>query len=160
MQFLLQTGARIGEVLSIDYEKINRQTMEVPIVGKGNKPRTLLLRPETLQIMDKYLNLRDDSSPALFVALNGKSRWRQTDIGRSFRRYKKISGIQKHFTIHTLRHTFATQMLFASVPMNVVQFMLGHTNLETTMKYYIGNIEQAKAKEYMQDKYFEFMPQC
>lgn len=158
-QFLLQTGARIGEVLSIDYEKINRQAMEVSIIGKGKKPRTLLLRPETLHALDRYLDLRKDDNPALFVSLNGKSRWMQTDVGRSFRRYRKISGIKKQFTIHTLRHTFATQMLFANVPMNVVQYMLGHSNLETTMKYYIGNIEQAKAREYMQDKYFDFISQ-
>jgi integrase/recombinase XerD len=158
ISFLLQTGARIGEVLSINHDNINRQTMEVAIMGKGSKPRTLLLREETLQALDKYLELRKDNNPALFVALNGKSRWMQTDIGRSFRRYKNLSEIKKHFTIHTLRHTFATQMLFANVPINVVQFMLGHSSLETTMKYYIGNIEKAKAREYIQDKYYNFIP--
>ncbi len=156
--FLLQTGARIGEVLSIKINDIDRQNMEVNIIGKGSKPRPLFLKEETILAIDKYLSRRTDNQEALFVALNGKSRWEQTDVGRSFRRYKNRSGIRKDFTIHTLRHTYATQLVMRGVPMNTVQYFLGHSNLETTMKYYIGAVEKDRARQFVNDKYFDFMP--
>lgn len=155
---LLQTGARIGEALSIKTKDIDRQNMEVNIIGKGNKPRTLFLKEETIANIDKYLSLRTDKHKSLFVTLNGSSQWEQTDVGRSFRRYKNLSGIGKHFTIHTLRHTFASQLVTRGVPMNTVQYFLGHSNLETTMKYYIGAVEKNQARQFMNDKYFDFIP--
>ncbi len=155
--FLLQTGARIGEALSINITDIDRENLEVQIVGKGKKVRTLLLVQSTLDVLDQYLEKRTDSHEAIFVALNGQSRWQQTDVGRSFRRYKKASGIKKNFVIHTLRHTFATRHLLNHTPINTVQYLLGHSNLETTMKYYIGSVEKSQARQYIKDEYFEFI---
>ena len=77
-----------------------------------------------------------------------------------FKDYRKLSGITKNFTIHTFRHTFATQLLLNGVPLNQVSFLLGHANLETTMKYYIGTIEIAEAKQFMKDEYFDFIPKA
>lgn len=158
--FLLQTGARIGEALSINIENINKQNMEIAIIGKGGKPRPLFLTRETLKWIDQYLLLRKSDHPALFLALNEKARWKQTDVGRSFRRYVKISGIRKKFTLHTLRHTFATQSIFRKVPINTIQYLLGHSNLETTMKYYIGAVEKEMAKSFIKDEYFDFIPKA
>lgn len=155
--FLLQTGARIGEALSINITDIDRENLEVQIVGKGKKVRPLLLTQSTLDVLDQYLEMRTDSHEALFVALNGRSRWQQTDVGRSFRRYKKAAGIKKNFVIHTLRHTFATRHLLKHTPINTVQYLLGHSNLETTMKYYIGSVEKSQARQYIKDEYFEFI---
>lgn len=157
--FLLQTGARIGEALSINTDVLDRQNMEVNIIGKGNKPRTLFLTGNTLFWIEKYLYLRKDENVALFVSLNGKSRWQQTDVGRSFRRYKNLSGIKKHFTIHTLRHTFATQYLMKGAGINVVQTALGHSDAVTTLKYYAGAVNKAKVREMINDRYFDFIPQ-
>lgn len=155
---LLQTGARIGEVLSINIEDINRQNKEVPIVGKGNKPRTLFLTDETLSCIDRYLLTRHDSEKALFATQNGESAWKQTDAGRSFRKFKKLSGIKKEFTIHTLRHTFATQYLIRGAGINVVQSALGHSDPITTLKYYSGAVEKVKVKEMINDRHFDFIP--
>lgn len=157
--FLLQTGARIGEVLKINTDEIDRQNMEVRVIGKGSKPRTLFLTNDTLFWIDKYLSLRKDENGALFVSLNGKSRWQQTDVGRSFRRYKNLSGIKKHFTIHTLRHTFATQYLMKGAGINVVQTALGHSDAVTTLKYYAGAVNKAKVREMINDRHFDFIPQ-
>lgn len=156
--FLLQTGARIGEALSIKIDDIDRANKEIKIIGKGKKPRTLFLLDKTIKVLDKYLALRKDNSTSLFVALNGRSGWKQTDAGRSFRRYKNLSGIKKKFTIHTLRHSFATRLVLQGVPMPIVQHCLGHSNLETTMKYYIGAMEKNQAKPFFNEKYFDFMP--
>ncbi|MCL5423364.1 MAG: tyrosine-type recombinase/integrase [Nitrospirae bacterium] len=155
---LIQTGARIGEALSIDMGDIDRQNKEISIIGKGGKPRKLFLRDETLQAIDAYLLIRADSEKALFATQDGRSRWQQTDVGRSFRRFKKLSGIQKHFVIHTLRHTFATQYLMKGAGINVVQTALGHADPVTTLKYYAAAVEGAKVREMINDRHFDFIP--
>lgn len=155
---LLQTGARIGEALSIRLKDIDRINMEIPIIGKGNKPRSLYLSSYTLYWIDRYLSIRDSNNDLLFLTLNGKSKWSQTDVGRSFRRYRNKSGITKPFVLHTLRHTTATQLSDKGVPMNCIQHILGHSRLETTIKYYIGVAEKNRAKEVMSDDYYRFIP--
>jgi site-specific recombinase XerD len=155
---MLQTGARLGEALSIRIGEIDRINMEVPIIGKGRKPRNLYLSKDTLFWIDKYLELRKDQTAYLFVTLNGKSKWSQTDVGRSFRRYRRLSGITKPFVLHTLRHTAATQLALKGVPMNQIQKILGHSRLETTIRYYIGAVEKDVAKRVMQDENYRFIP--
>ncbi len=155
---LLQTGARIGEVLSMNISDIDRHNKEVRVIGKGKKPRTLFLRDETLYWVDKYLSIRRDDEEALFATQDGKSRWKQTDAGRSFRRYKKLSGIRKKFVIHTFRHTFATQYLMKGAGINVVQTALGHSDAVTTLKYYAAAVEKSKVREMINDSHFDFIP--
>ena len=158
VMLLLQTGARIGEALSIDRADIDRENKEIMIIGKGGKPRTLFLRDKTLQWMDRYLAMREDSEPALFASQDGTARWKQTDAGRSFRRYKDKSGIKKHFVIHTFRHTFATMYLMKGAGINVVQTALGHSDPVTTLKYYAAAVEKAKVKEMINERHFDFIP--
>lgn len=155
---LLQTGARIGEVLSIKISEIDRINMEIPIFGKGSKPRSLYLSSYTLYWIDRYLKIRNSEKDLLFLTVGGESKWSQTDVGRSFRGYRNKSGITKHFVLHTLRHTTATQLSDKGVPMNCIQHILGHSRLETTIKYYIGAAEKNRAKEIMKDDYYRFIP--
>lgn len=158
--FLLQTGARIGEALSINREEIDGQNMEVRVIGKGSKPRTLFLTRNTLYWLNKYLSMRKDDNEALFISIAGKSRWQQTDVGRTFRRYRELSGIKKLFTIHTLRHTFATQYLMRGAGINVVQTALGHSDAVTTLKYYAGAVNKAKVREMINDSHYNFIPEA
>ena len=90
---------------------------------------------------------------------DGRSRWRQTDAGRSFRRYKRLSGIIRDFVIHTLRHTFATQYLMKGAGINVVQTALGHADPVTTLKYYAAAVEKAKVRDMINDRNFDFLPE-
>lgn len=156
--FLLETGARISEALSIKIKDIDFESREVAIIGKGSKPRKLLFYDQSEIWIKKYLKKQKKKCDYLFATVNGKSKWSYNDVERSFLRYRKLSGISKKFTIHTFRHTFATQLLHNGVPMNQVSFLLGHANLETTMKYYIGTIKIAEAKQFMKDDYFDFIP--
>jgi integrase/recombinase XerC len=160
VMLLLQTGARIGEVLSIDINDIDRQGKEIRIIGKGGKPRTLFLRDETLTWINAYLSSRCDTEPSLFARQDGASRWKQTDAGRSFRRYRKLSGIHKDFVIHTLRHTFATHYLMRGAGINVVQTALGHSDPVTTLKYYAAAVEKSKVKAMINDRHYDFIPGC
>ena len=67
-------------------------------------------------------------------------------MGRSFRRYRDLSGINKPFVLHALRHTAATQLALKGVPMNEIQKILGHSRLETTIRYYIGAVTSVQNK--------------
>jgi integrase/recombinase XerD len=158
VMLLLQTGARIGEALSINVPDIDWKNKEVRIIGKGGKPRTLFLRDETLSWIDRYLASRCDAERALFATQDGSSRWKQTDAGRSFRRYKRLSGIHKDFVIHTMRHTFATQYLLRGAGINVVQTALGHADPVTTLKYYAAAVEKTTVREMINDRHFDFIP--
>jgi site-specific recombinase XerD len=155
---LLQTAARLGEALSIKRRDIDRVNMEIPIIGKGRKPRCLYISVDTLFWIDKYLSHRKDNNEYLFVSLNGRSKWKQTDVGRSFRRYRNLSRITKPFVLHTLRHTAATQLALKGVPMNEIQKILGHSHLETTIKYYIGAVESDLAKKVIRDEHYRYIP--
>lgn len=157
---MLQTGARIGEALSIKISDIDRINLEIPIIGKGRKSRYLFLTRDTLYWIDRYLEIRKSSCDYLFTTLSGNTKWSQTDVGRSFRYYKNKSGISKHFVLHTLRHTTATQLTLKGAPMNSIQHILGHTRLETTIRYYIGAVEKNRAKEIMNDDYYRFIPEA
>jgi len=156
---LLESGARIGEALSIEIEKIDWDNKEIPIIGKGKMPRTLFFRDRSEYWLKKYLSIRNSDNEFLFVSQQGFTKWSQTDVGRSFRRYRKLSGIKKKFVLHTLRHTTATQLSFKGAQFNEIQTLLGHKRLETTVKYYIGAASKQKVKKIMQDKYYDFIPE-
>lgn len=156
--FLLETGARISEALSIKIKDIDFENGEIPIIGKGQKPRTLFLHNKSGYWIKRYLEKRKDSNEYLFVNLTGSEKWSYNDVCRSFQRYKRLSGINKKYSIHTFRHTFATQLLFNGVKINEVSFLLGHEDLQTTMKYYIGTVNKAEVKKSVLDRHFDFIP--
>lgn len=156
---LLESGARIGEVLSIKVKEINWDNNEIPIIGKGRRPRTLFFRDRSKSWLKKYLSIRDSNNEFLFVSRSGFSVWSQTDIGRSYRRFRDLSGISEKYHLHTLRHTTATQLANKGVPFHVIQAILGHARLETTVRYYVGASEKRRIKQIMQDKYYDFIPE-
>ena len=157
IMFLTTSGSRIGEALSINISKINWEEKEIPIIGKGKKPRKVYLHERVMPWIKEYLDIRKSQHEALFLTLGGTARWSQTDVGKSFRRYRDMSGINKEFTLHTFRHSFATILAKKGVPFNVIQKLLGHSRLETTVKYYIGAVEDDAAKEAVQDRHFDFI---
>lgn len=84
--FLLETGARINEALSIKINDIDFESREVSIIGKGSKPRKLLFYDQSDIWLKKYLIKRSRGSEYLFMTINEKSKWSYNDVGRSFQR--------------------------------------------------------------------------
>jgi site-specific recombinase XerD len=146
VEVLLGTAMRIGEVLSIDRERVDFLRREARIIGKGNKQRTVFFTARALEWLSLYLKTRSDDHPALFVCLSGKSRLKREDIWRPFLRYRKLAGINKPVTPHMLRHTAATQLLFNGCPVGHINEILGHERLETTCRYYLG-LDHRAAKQ-------------
>lgn len=159
VHFLLETGARISEALSIKIEDIDWRECQVEIIGKGNKRRTLFFKSRTKHWLKEYLALRNDDCEYLFVILNGKSVWKHTEIDGLFRKYKKLAGIKKQVSAHIMRHTFCTQLLFQGIPLNTVSVLMGHSSSITTLKYYAGVMEIMKAREIIKDEHFNFIPE-
>ncbi len=152
------TGGRIGELLSIKLADIDRENMRIPVLGKGKKIRSLVIESQVLNQIDKYLAVKKYQTEYLFNSLNGKSQWQQTDVNRTFKRYRELSGIPKKFTNHTLRHTFATRLLLKGAPVPVVQSLLGHSSPKITFEHYVGAVDLSTAQEAIQDKFFDFVP--
>ncbi|MDT8067951.1 MAG: tyrosine-type recombinase/integrase [Terriglobia bacterium] len=143
---LLATGMRISEALALDRNSIDLVAKEAVIVGKGNKQRTVFFTDRALEWLQKYLALRRDSNPALF--LSSRSRRLTIDaVGRTFCRVRTWAGLEKHVTPHTLRHTTATNLLANGCPIGFIREVLGHQRLETTCRYYLGILNRADTKK-------------
>jgi integrase/recombinase XerD len=146
VETLLATGMRISEALALDRHLIDAVTKETVIIGKGNRQRTVFLTDRALEWLQKYVVLRRDSSPALFVTTGG-TRLTVNGVESTFRRIRKWAGLQKQVTPHTLRHTTATNLLANGCPIGFIREVMGHQRLETTCRYYLGILGKADTKK-------------
>jgi integrase len=136
---LLLHGLRSAEVMALNCEDVLLSEGQLRVRGKGNKLRFLPLAPETTQLLDHYLRLErpDPCSAALFVVLKGPARGQRiTPAGlRSlFRHHRRITGIHMA-NPHRFRHTFATDMVRAGISLPALMQLMGHADIETTMRY-------------------------
>lgn len=145
--FLLSTGCRISEVCALDRTDIDFHSMEVTVLGKGNKERTVFIDGVTAMLLKRYLASRKDTLPALFV---GKGSERMTPGGIRFmlKDIEQRSGVENVHP-HRFRRTLATSLINHGMPIQEVAAILGHDKLDTTMKYvYISktNVKTAYQK--------------
>ena len=142
LELLFSTGMRVSELANLEIEKINLERDEFTVRGKGDKPRVVFLTQTAKQAVKEYLAKRHDVSPFIFVCHDrAKGKRGQTgpltprSIQRIVEHYAKAAGITKHITPHTLRHTFATDLLRSGADIRSVQSMLGHESITTTQIY-------------------------
>ncbi len=146
LETLFSTGLRVAELVKLNREQIKIrkkiQELEVSIIGKGEKVRTIYFSKRSIVRLKKYIDIRNDIDPALFINLksgiekNNKSR-RLTvrSIENIVKKYIKIAGLPIMTTPHTIRHSFATDLLSNGVDLRIVQEFLGHRNIATTQIY-------------------------
>jgi site-specific recombinase XerD len=112
--------------------------------GKGQKDRPIFISTEAAEWIDKYLHERKDTTKPLFIRYSGKKtvdlsgnfhRLTARSVQRLVARYALMAGITKHVSPHTLRHSFATDLLMNGADLRSVQAMLGHSNIATTQIY-------------------------
>lgn len=144
LELLFSTGLRLSELISLDREDVNLERGEMRVVGKGRKERIVFLSDEAKSAIRDYLIMRADSDPALFIrhSLNaasvgdGKSlKLSARGIQRIVDKYGKLAGLTKKISPHTLRHSFATDLLINGADLRSVQAMLGHASIQTTQVY-------------------------
>lgn len=146
MEVFFSTGLRVEELVNLNYEqfKITNKTrdLELVIVGKGNRVRTVYISERAIGWLKKYLDVRRDMDKALFInywlpakKLNLSRRLTVKSIDDIVKKYVKIAGLPIMATPHTIRHSFATDLLSQGVDLRMVQEFLGHKNIATTQIY-------------------------
>jgi site-specific recombinase XerD len=129
---LYSSGIRISELISLNREDIKDDSFTV--VGKGGKARLCFVDERAKRLISSYLATRKDNHPALFISQYG-SRMSSTNIQMIMKVARTNAGITSNVTPHTLRHSFATNLLRSNMNMRYVQELLGHASLQTTQMY-------------------------
>ncbi|MBA3757882.1 tyrosine-type recombinase/integrase [Candidatus Saccharibacteria bacterium] len=144
VELLFSSGLRVSELVGLDREHINLSRREFMVRGKGQKDRPIFISPEAADWIKQYLDKRQDNSKPLFIRYSGSkkvdlsgnySRLTARSVQRMVARYANLAGITKHVSPHTLRHSFATDLLMNGADLRSVQAMLGHSNIATTQIY-------------------------
>ncbi|MBI3956596.1 MAG: tyrosine-type recombinase/integrase [Candidatus Kerfeldbacteria bacterium] len=144
LEALYSTGMRVSELSSLRRDKLNLKKEELTIRGKGSKLRLVFLSEPAREWIGKYLNKRTDNAPFVFLRHDRASKQSVADEGkpltprsiqRIIMRYAQLAGITKHVTPHTLRHSYATDLLMNGADLRAVQALLGHSSITTTQIY-------------------------
>lgn len=144
LELLFSSGLRVSELVSLDKDHINLKRREFMVRGKGQKDRPIFISEAAASCIEQYLEQRKDTVRPLFVRYSGN---KQVDVSGNYHRltvrsvqrlvarYALLAGITKHVSPHTLRHSFATDLLMNGADLRSVQAMLGHSNIATTQIY-------------------------
>jgi site-specific recombinase XerD len=142
LELLFSTGLRVSELTGLKRDSVSLTQDEFSVRGKGDKVRVVFLSDAAKRALKAYLDRRGDVEPHLFVALDKAEKGRTESVSltprsvqRLIRHYAKAAGILKRITPHTMRHTFATDLLRNGADIRSVQTMLGHSSLTTTQIY-------------------------
>ena len=144
LELLFSTGLRVSELVSLNVNSINFERGEFGIIGKGRKQRIVFLSDRANEWVQRYLKIRTDDFKPLFIRYSGsvisdeegeKMRLTPRSIERLVKKYVKAARLPVDASVHTLRHSFATDLLTNGADIRSVQEMLGHKNIATTQIY-------------------------
>lgn len=140
LEMLFSTGLRISELVNLKRNNLNLDQNEFSVRGKGSKVRVVFLSNQARHWVKEYLAQRVDTELGLFVRHDRAGKDNELSLSprsveRLVEKYRKIAGITKHITPHSLRHSFATDLLSNQADLRSVQEMLGHASLTTTQIY-------------------------
>ncbi|MFH1354504.1 MAG: tyrosine-type recombinase/integrase [bacterium] len=141
LEVLFSTGMRVAEAVSLDRDDIRENSSELTVRGKGNKVRVVFLSQTAKKAVAAYLQKRGDLDPALFIRYSPNAansddlRLTPRSVQRMMKKYAAAGGLTKNITPHTLRHSFATDLLSNGADVRQVQQLLGHSSITTTQAY-------------------------
>lgn len=144
LELLFSSGLRVSELVNLDRGHINTKRREFTVRGKGQKDRPVFISNRAAESIENYLHQRFDNLPPLFLNYSRNNvvstggdfrRLTPRSIQRLIEKYAKLAGITKHVSPHTMRHSFATDLLMNGADIRSVQSMLGHSNISTTQVY-------------------------
>ena len=155
IELLYSGGLRVSELVGLNRDSINLERREFMVRGKGSKDRPIFISQSAADRVQDYLDARTDSLPALFLnnsrnkqAVDQSGNYRRMtarSVERIVEKYARLAGITKHVSPHTLRHSFATDLLMNGADIRAVQSMLGHADISTTQIY--THVTDAHLKE-------------
>ena len=145
IELLFSSGLRVSELVNLNRDHINLKRREFMVRGKGQKDRPVFVSQHAAEHVENYLQARQDSLPALFLNYSRRStkpttsgdyrRLSARSIQRMISHYARLAGITKHVSPHTMRHSFATDLLMNGADLRSVQSLLGHSSISTTQVY-------------------------
>lgn len=143
LELLFSAGLRVSELININRDQINLERQEFSVRGKGDKIRIVFISDTAKDALEKYLDKRMDVDDAVFIRFSkkkvtenqGTKRLTPRSIQRIVKFYAAKAGIVKDVHPHTLRHSFATDLLANGADIRSVQTMLGHSSITTTQIY-------------------------
>lgn len=144
IELLFSSGLRVSEVVNLNRDHINTKRREFMVRGKGQKDRPVFISQSAADWVERYVDTRQDSLAPLFISYSRNiepstsgdyRRLNARSIQRLVAKYARLAGITKHVSPHTMRHSFATDLLMNGADLRSVQNMLGHSNISTTQIY-------------------------
>jgi len=144
LETLFSTGLRVSELARLNRDQVDLERKEFGVIGKGSKPRVVFLSDEAAEWIRRYLETREDHFKPLFIRHAGRvdiskdgqnMRLTPRSIQLMVSKYSRMCGLPVKATPHTLRHSFATDLLSAGADIRSVQEMLGHESIRTTQVY-------------------------
>lgn len=141
VQFLAASGCRVGEVVKLDRDSIDFIARECKVLGKGNKERIVYIDPIAKLLIQQYLDSRTDNDKALFVGIRG--RLTEQGVRKILKDLELKSGVE-NIHPHRFRRTLATMLIDRGMGIQEVGHILGHENINTTLKYV--HIDDANVK--------------
>ncbi len=144
VELLFSGGLRVSELVSLNCDQVNLDRREFMVRGKGQKDRPIFISDQAAGWIGRYLDTRKDNFKPLFIHYSGTkdelddgmyTRLTVRSVQRLVKRYTRLAGITKDVTPHTLRHSFATDLLTNGADLRSVQGLLGHANISTTQIY-------------------------
>jgi len=144
LELLFSTGLRVSELCKLNRDQINFERREFGVIGKGGHARIVFVSDRATSWLQHYLSARKDTYKPLFIRYSGpeipedngeKMRLTPRSVERMVKKYVKAARLPVDATVHTLRHSFATDLLTNGADIRSVQEMLGHKNIATTQIY-------------------------
>ncbi len=144
IDFLTSTGVRVGELVKLNKNDINFEDRSCIVFGKGSKEREVYFDARTKLHLEKYLSMRKDDNPALFVSL--LSPYDRLEISGVEIRLRKLGRDLELQRVHPhkFRRTMATKAIDKGMPIEQVQRLLGHAKIDTTLQYAMVNQNNVK----------------
>jgi site-specific recombinase XerD len=144
LELLFSSGLRVSELVGLDKDHVNLKRREFMVRGKGQKDRPIFISEAAAEWLKAYLDEREDNVKPLFIRYSGQKkidlsgnfhRLTARSVQRLVSRYALLAGITKQVSPHSLRHSFATDLLMNGADLRSVQALLGHSNIATTQIY-------------------------
>lgn len=144
VELLFSSGLRVSELINLNRDHVNTKRREFMVRGKGQKDRPIFISESAADWVNRYLDARRDTLAPLFLSYSKNNiastsgdfrRLTARSVQRMVSQYARLAGITKHVSPHTMRHSFATDLLMNGADIRSVQSMLGHSNISTTQVY-------------------------
>lgn len=144
IDLLYSTGIRVGELVNLNISDIDFEARECVVFGKGDKERRVYFDAKAKLHLQDYLNSRTDNNPALFITLDAPhSRLKISGVEIRMRELGRCLNLNRIHP-HKFRRTMATRAIDKGMPIEQVQKILGHSQIDTTMQYAIVNQTNVK----------------